>query len=542
MLRPYLQISIPEAFRGNPLRLPGVDARFDPFNGLSGPKRFRESAYGSLGADLQRTIGDVAAITVVTPGPVSTIARAVSLALDSLIIPRVGVQGRFYVTQPEGDILLQSNPAFFRQTRCLEMMGSFGQDITAGLDRLRFHTAGLHEIHANLFPQLVDLAPGEVLIETGAGSDYTRIKALHQHATQKGAILICHDITPASARAADKNIPGIRFVFLPPQSQFLTSTFLGVSGQKALSLKDVLSTIPRGGHHQLLHTAKTLGVDRILVTQSVAIADNTNLFLSGVGPDSEFFSNILSQNLPGIFQSKNILRDDRTNILLGSAAILQAKETYRQITMHLALSTFLGSAREDYGYKSQRPFSVRCIRDLKGPSINECLGSISNLEVELFRTGIFNTLYVGNGGGYISFDKGVTQGTLRVVHDQVHLEVARTKRSNIIQSNSTGEHNAVVSVAQLSLDNPFSTKEARFLSPREMLGRLLGLPDSLTSQTVNLNLTSGSHMKEAQKIGAKLVCDFMVDFLGQRYGLPIIVDSGNPELLRSALYRHFVDL
>jgi hypothetical protein len=190
----------------------------------------------------------------------------------------------FFITNGGGNSLAQGSIQFLEMNGgILETIWSFGNHGASLASRkvLAQIQAQNHEAELALF----NIQPGSTLIEIWAGDDILRLKTFDTHMRSIGGRLICQEQVAAWAHWAGVAIPEIPYIPLPNRADILNPLF-DKKNNHILSMQNVVSSMSLSGINQLIAFAKDLQAQKMTITQSLGIADNSNLFPENLRPKS----------------------------------------------------------------------------------------------------------------------------------------------------------------------------------------------------------------------------------------------------------------
>lgn len=412
---PICEVTDPNA--SGPMRLPGVPADCDPYGGLeiaSGCEN-PNSEVRRIAEQVRQAQSEAARATVVCPkGFLNALDGHAAAKIGALISARLSPNSIFLLTDPAGRGVYQSS-AFGLSRGILEGMANFSDTIHGKMDSYRDMRAGLDAVHRSHIPALLDFPDGALLIETGAGRDVERLKALHALTLKHRGAFVCHDIPPAASRwaAGTEDLAGIPYIALPARHEFFGPALRGYPGPVLISMQNTLSSMSFGSIRHFLQGASAIGTRRIIVNQSVGISDTSNFLPAAYNPDSTEFSNLVAENLPELFLREGISYNRDSGMLLLMSARLQVAHTVRVLALDLAHRTIRTIADEQHGFKSSKNYVIAAQKNLEPAEARAYL--------ELFQTPLtpylgltFNTLTIGPFGIQFSMDSAVPKGALKI--------------------------------------------------------------------------------------------------------------------------------
>ncbi len=150
-------------------------------------------------------------------------------------------------------------------------LGGYNEQMYKSLASKDDLPTAITEKHIDYVLSLLDTQTGMLVCESGAGLDVRRINHMQTNITSRGAHLICHDPSPLLAAVARTKVPNTPYISVPPYQEFLGRVLQKFEGAKALTMKNTLSSLTAIEVQTLIETAQKAKVDKIVVSQSVAM-------------------------------------------------------------------------------------------------------------------------------------------------------------------------------------------------------------------------------------------------------------------------------
>jgi len=412
-------LSIPTEYIGKPVRSPEVTK--NPYDGL-------ESITGCENEHLDiRAIADevrnqqdrALGITVVTAEPITKGFPPSFRSSLQEMTNRKGVE-RFFVMDQNG---IQSYMCHVKLPGAFQILGAFTPDIHDSLDNIRSSLGPMNERHTNTALNIINCPQNGLIFETGAGADYERMKAIDRQAKERNGVVICHDIPTAAARAAETELDGIPFIALPARSELLGPALRKSPRPKIITLKDTISSIPFGGMEQLIKTAKEVDAQKIVITQSLNVSANSNVYPQNMKPgDPIFFQTmmkLLMMNNPKLLLSK----DPKTEFLKQVSG-QKAYENCYLITMEF-IRLYMIMLAQNIGLTNNCTYVVDDSVELDNDAAVLYLDNQFPEITPMFKEGEFNTLSVGPFGRFVTRTQGIPAGKLSLKCRQFSLELSK---------------------------------------------------------------------------------------------------------------------
>lgn len=498
------RIVIAEDHLGDPMRLPGVDANpFDNLDAASGCNSpdFDLARVGDLTREVQR---GVESVTLLTHGLVNGAdPKVVSSFIEREVAERVGDR-LFYVASDTGEDFFQGRMGF----GILQDIGSCGAFTREELLKLRNIALEVADRHDDFALRLVDSPRGGIILETGAGADFSRIKKMQEYAQRVGAKLICHDTAPLASKRSVDYLDGVPYLALPSSSELLSLPFADIGRPLTITLKDVVSSMAFGQMDELCEVAKNVGARKILVTQSLALAKQNNMFPEAWRFGSPRFAvYIVNTLLPLMMDYASSGQEVQPFF---SYVALQVQHVIWLVMMELAKRAMCRYASQTAGLKTNRIVNVEDSTVLGGRDAAEYLSRFYPEIMPGFLEGKFNRVVSSPFGRNMSRDNTVSNGNLRVSSVRTHWEFVRGGVADIRPTKKT-----VVGGVSFGMANQV-TVPREFWSFDKALAvatiRGLGMDVTLLSSL------SPDKFRELNKLGAQLAMDIIFNVWGRRGG------------------------
>ncbi|MBI4836314.1 MAG: hypothetical protein HY817_03560 [Candidatus Abawacabacteria bacterium] len=374
-----------------------------------------------VGPDAERiykqTWAKALAATAVTRESIANCIDTVGSALYAQGRKRVGPKDNFYVLNSAGSVLYQART---NDTSFAQMLSS--AEVYAPLSD-RAKGMAVHEnAHVSSISDM--LVPDDgVVFETGAGTDWNRIKLLDELARTKGAQLVCHDLLPVTTHEAKREVPNVPYLAMMPDPELIADCLAPWKGRKlSFTLKNTISSMAFGEMDDVFEAAKRTGAEQVVITQSLGFSPHANVFFMALRPQSIALSHMI---LPRLVQ------DGRVPLPFMLAAVEQAHLTLMNVMLEMTRYR-LGAFAKDAGLNSHET----CITE--HTTILEPADDMSVLDNtnfshsrELWQTGGFNAMAFSPFGCHKTLDPKVPRGKLKLTTQQIHLRFGKKPTENL---------------------------------------------------------------------------------------------------------------
>lgn len=443
------RFEINEKFIGQPLT---------PFGEVKSPYADLDEISGCNNADSNLArIGDQTralqerALAVSAVIPKSLYTYSIKEVVDGLrpgIDERVpDTAGLLFVMDQKGTHLFQSTPHQIHSAEGnIQLVGTCDDAVHGQLAFRRETLLGMSNHHQDVEFSLLDLQPGTVVIETGAGTDFERIARMRDHAASHKSKLVCHDVAPRAARQVADNVEGVPYMALPPHREFLGQALNNVSGPRVITLQNVISSLPFGLIDELMDVGQEMTAERLMITQSLGMADENNMIPSGwrKGDKQRQRDLFVLQSMAkaGVVTGKRPL-----DVSLSIVVSKQLDHTINLICMEMAIARMKESGAEN-GFGHNRTLLVSESKLMNTQEARTYLSSYFPDLVSDFEQGTFNTFAVGPFGQEDSVARGVLRGSLHFASDRFIFELSKAQFTTPQIPNVPGQKVSIVPPGQ----------------------------------------------------------------------------------------------
>lgn len=529
-----ISFPIPEVYVGQPVEMEGVI--LNPFRDLDNVSGCDDSDpnIAALGTRTREMQKKMLAITGVTRGNLADCHGEDIRSLTTRLMARLTPNGGCFVMGEEGaDLYMGSRESLLRELP-LQIVGGFGAGVTDGLESRRELLGDLTARHLATDIALLDLPKGALLIETGAGADYERLRLLRDHALSRGSRFVAHDPTPAAARDVSGQVEGIPYLALPHRREFLAETLKDAQGPKVITLQNVISSMAFGTIDELLTVAGLIEADRMVISQSLAVSQYTNMIPDGFhagerGRESYILERLMREGLIGPTQDQR-----KTNFTM-TLVSMQARNTMEMLLMEIARMQIQIGASKISNMPHNRTLISEQNKEMDPGQARAWLEKFRPGLLLDFERGTFNTLTTGPFGERCAKEPDVPGGELRLKSIRFTLELSRQPLSAPQFPSQRGQ------VVRRCDPKDFVTpKELRKDDPLASYGLYL---QRLHAQGQSIDLEEAQRtldIKGLLKLGAALGHEMLFRVCGQQAGIPHIAQHlGSKE---NHMYREFVNL
>ncbi len=199
--------------------------------------------------------------------------------------------------------IYQTKPSFCTGKN-INLQGMGGGHIYDDLAWLGWEKTGTlnHSTQQDYATRLATAGSPQLLVETGAGMDTSRLIELRRAQEEWGWLFVAHDISPRLLQqAVQAGVLNMLYCALPPV--YIGDLIGAVSWDTTMSMKDTLSSLAFGQINQLIHTCKeNPNIQRVVVTQSLGEAWSSNKYPTHLQPNNPNFDteiiNYIARNPP----------------------------------------------------------------------------------------------------------------------------------------------------------------------------------------------------------------------------------------------------
>ncbi len=494
--------NLPEKYIGDPIRFRGITKNpYEDLDKVSGLDHENEdmSEIGQQTRELQEKL---LGITVLTPPPRILQTRIPEIKEAQQKMRERLKKGTYYFMDEDGaHVYLASLLA-----QNLQAIGAFTPEIHNELLRKRSALLELNDHQNKVATELIDCPTNSLIIETGAGADYKRLSQLYDYAQRRKSHLICHDIPPAASRAFKNKNEDVPYLALPNQAEFLSVPFQGNLQPKFITSKDIISSMSFGSLEQLVEFGRVIDAEKMIITQSLAISPNCNMFAENFRPyDRQFVTEALNldKQLFGYFPKHN----PQPYIHL---ALDQIGSTVLNIFMEKEQQKIIQDSKNFAKMSYHNTCLTHFNRNIEGDQAIQYLATYFPEYLDPYLRNEFNLLYLSPFG--IRFFKvaHIPKGTLNVTNSQFNLVLSKKPFAKKLISEE--EHQSVTNIAENDILTPTLLQEIR---PAESLARYNN--QNIGTKVKNINTASSQFsalIKAAQKVGIRMVFEVYANKLG----------------------------
>lgn len=292
---------------------------------------------------------------------------------------------------------------------------------------------------------------GSINLEIGAGMAWDRLRTLDQETRNRGGKLICHDILPDFARAAEQNLPGIPYICTPTDAEYLGKVLRSSAAPIVMTMKNVLSSMSYSSLLDLIHSLVGSPVQKVVATQSLAVAENSNFrpqFNRGTNLRSYFtFTSAQNREYMALLEGANLRGDDLTTAAVYACTLFERHVDL--ILFNVLTHHFSRLLKEKTTLKNVRTEQTKCETLVDGESY---LGEIFPDLLDNFRDGGVNVISFSPFGRTLYKKEGIAEGKIRIESTNIQLIAQRMQgRGKGIQKQQA------------------KSRTTRFITPRELI-------------------------------------------------------------------------
>lgn len=404
------------------------DARGNPYEGLDEVSGVgnpdRVIAY--IGDRVKAAQRAALSETILVPGEMRTRTdEGARLVTEFFADSDPGDDTRKFIMPESGTSLHVGSAHFFSRFSYLELLGSLDPQIQEELQKKRERLGGMGTFHDEYARTLLDCPRGGTILEAGAGTDWKRMEALSSLASSKDGRFLAYDVVPAFAREAAQKMPGLTYLALPPDEEFLGKALEGNGSSVVCTLKDVISSIPYSALEEFWRIMKRAGTRRVVATQSLGISKTTNFVPSGFMEGSRLHQYFVSKIISSP-NYQNLFGSIPDYVQFGAGFSFDQMIQYTELIVFEFLRWhFIRLARETAGFKGFETHlseNSEIIKDGQG-----YVDSFYPEYSELFRAGKFNTIEITPFCVKRGRNGGLARGEIRVSSMQMHILLTKDK-------------------------------------------------------------------------------------------------------------------
>ncbi len=303
----------------------------------------------------------------------------------------------------------------------VRVWNAYDPQLLNSLETKNYFPETIPAAHAKEMAELVLPDPLTLVCEIGAGSDIQRMKHLNREITDKGGVMICHDMPPALVNDARSKVGNIPYIFLPPVPEFLGEWLKSDKRKKTLTMKNVLSAMTPFDIEEIIKVAKYGEVENIVVTQSLG------------HPFKRFMDNKTAMRVEHLADQLALHKAQKLSRGRDVEILRQIFSYHSHQVMHAGILEII----RDY-------FFNRCQK--AGFEHQEISRSSANVELDhnealqflktklgtkfaiMFNEALFNHILFFPAAIQYYQDRSIINGKLRVTSQQLHYYISRKKK------------------------------------------------------------------------------------------------------------------
>ncbi len=331
---------------------------------------------------------------------------------------QAAVSNSFFLVENDG-----ARVSVFNNEIGAVVLGGYKPAMYERLDKKNRFPQHITDAHTDHVVECLEVGPGTLICETGAGLDCDRLSRMHKKISDQDGYLICHDIAPLLAKVGRERLPEIPYVALPPFERFLGKTLAAYEGRKVLSMKNTLTSLRGFEVDALIESMKRGDVDRLVVTQS--IAPNMALYFEDAEKAIDNWIKDLS-----IKAARERTPDGDPNNITAVMLVNQTKCLTYTILLEILYQNLADqAAKHGYYVEIATESSDNC--DLSEEEITAFMDDKEIPYQDLFREGLFNQVTFNPTAILYDLERSIPPRTLRVKSSQIHLTLARKTKPTI---------------------------------------------------------------------------------------------------------------
>ncbi|TSC57740.1 MAG: hypothetical protein Greene041619_985 [Candidatus Peregrinibacteria bacterium Greene0416_19] len=307
----------------------------------------------------------------------------------------------------------------------MRLIGAFNEEMETHMTIAQCRMRPLLERGYSALPSLVRCPQGGLVFATGAGIGPENA-VLRDHATERGGLLLCHDVVPQVIDAVKKRpyLRDIPYVILPPHPQFLAPVLRSHPGPRTIVAQNLLSVCHPECIENLLQTAREGGAGKIVFSQTSAAA----LPIGFAPPDytpgernafATAFQQLMDREVDGGTISCDTIQRNMPLI------IQQAFRTYECLGWELARRYLIEVGLNECGFTSVRTFMVERSEMTEGYEACDFITTYDEQSLSAFEAGHFNQMTGSLVRQHRARIEGVPEGSLQMT--QLELALVLTK-------------------------------------------------------------------------------------------------------------------
>jgi hypothetical protein len=421
-------------FDGQPLNLGNVTRTpYDGLDSISGCSD-ADPEIAAVGDKTRELHNKLLGITLVTEKPIGeyNIGDDLWSAIEGMR-PRFSRDSLFLIGDQEGKGVFQSKFGF----DIVQSIGGCDDDMNSALSDRKNMALDLVDQHLDDLCGILDCPERSLIIEMGAGVDYERMRRLFDYAQSRKGSLICHDPAPFAAKKAGENTPEIPYLAIPGVSDFLSLPLADVKRPKVITMKNVVSSLAFGQIDDVSRLAGNIGAQKIVVSQSLNIANGSNMipegWRSGERDNKLYMATNSLRFLPALCSNQ------KEAVVAVAVMALQASHITNLIMMELARRRMAMGVKAFAKMDKSRTVLVKKSKMLDATQSLDYLKVFSPERVGDFESGNFSSIEVGPFGCRAVKDLSVNKGSLNLVNLQYHWEFSRLPMSNPKSGENSGD-------------------------------------------------------------------------------------------------------
>lgn len=347
---------------------------------------------------------------------------------------------------------------------------------------------------------------GGIILETGAGTDYERLKKMDEYARSVGGRLICHDTAPLASHLSSSHLEDVPFLALPSSSELLSLPFADVNKPVIITLKDVVSSMAFGQIDELSIVAGNIGARKIIVTQSLGLAgDSSNMIPEGWRTNEPNYQGYLGNKVVELFLREGQGLSENSIFAIS----IQIQHVIDLVIMELAKRYMKIGATEFAGMNKDRIINVEENSFLDNERASEYLSKFFPNFFEAFMSGNFNKLVISPFGVHLVKDPSIKRG-LSISSIRTHWEFSK---DNFAELNTKRRKVTVGMADRVTVPKEFLSVDKEFAS-LQIRNAGMGGP--------NLENDLRGNFKRLTQIGTTIALELIFDVWGRTLRHPYL--------------------
>lgn len=500
-----------EEYHGQSVDMPGVT--MDPYRDLDAPSGCNDSdpRIKKIADEARGTQERLKSITLVAPGDYHDhgFSQLHTAAMENMV-PRVGEDPFFVMGERGRDVGITSRHRL--RLGIIQDSGSCLEEATGMLHEYRKTLAGLDDLQLAVHEALLDLPRGGLLVDSGAGADYNRIRRLERYARERGGRLMAHDVVPEAARAGHREVPETPYLAIPGRSEFLGKLLAEHTGPTVMALQNVVSILAYTDIMEIVRLLSAGDIQKLVISQSVYMSLQSNVIPCRYHPGEQGYNAYLIYKCIQKYGDRLMQMEDKDRTAVVGLVSLQTERTMLNILMELIRHRLIQeSAKQGWGH--ERTLVVEQSRVLDPEEAREHIKDWEGY-VESFLAGEFNSVTLGCFGTQFQTDSDVHSGHLRIRSQRFNTEISRHPLHTPEIRPQEGQN---IQPCKKKIITPVQTRFCGLADSRRTIEQKIGLPKDRWDKIANT-----IPLEELLEWGARLGHEMVFDVFGKQVRIDLV--------------------